>query len=152
MSAQWLTGLETPHRETAMALPSNLVNDVYQGIKADFKKSPWAWGSMTLLWAVAWSAYFWLYPKLAYGADVKAAQMAMEQKVTGVERKVDIVLKMTMDQSLRDLVRVRCNAVSNNRIADARVIQSQIDDKRDEFQEVFKYSWTEPKCDEVETK
>lgn len=115
-------------------IPEGLVSDVYSGVKEDFKRAPWLWSSITGLWLLTWGVYLWVYPNLAQAGNVKM-----------IEQKVDIVLRITMENTLKDLVKTRCDSPSQY----YWVLQNQIRERKEEYEDLTKRKWVEPSCEEA---
>lgn len=117
-----------------MSMPADLVNDVYQGVKQGLSKAPLLWGSTLCLWAAAVAVYLWVYPTLARSAEVKL-----------IETKVDIVLRIAMEQQLRDMVRIRCDSPATAYWP----LQIQIQKQAGEYESLTRKEWKEPTCEEA---
>jgi len=115
-------------------IPSQLADDLYTGFKTGFKRAPFLWSLMSGLWVLAGLIYFFVYPQLAQASDMKR-----------MDTKVDIVLRIVLEQKLKDLVRVQCDGPDNA----WWTLENQIRLQKEEYQNLTAKSWTKMPCDEA---
>lgn len=110
--------------------------DAYQGLKAEWDRSPWTVTSIMSLWAVAWAlvgvCYFFVYPRLAWASDMNSMR--------GDLRSIKL---QTLDRDIVDTVRLKCAATSKT------YFSNRLGELTDRFQAVAGYIYTVPSCEEV---
>lgn len=114
-----------------MPIPDNFLNDIYRGLKSDVRQHPWMALSVGLLWTTAWVVVIFVYPTLAHTADVQKT-----------DSKVDIVLRVVLEQQLKDMVRVQCDSPDSSWWP----VENRIKDQQKEYESMTNRKWHKMSC------